>query len=199
MPPPEDTSFARLVSLACHDLRTPLATLHGFARTLRRLQDFEEPAARYLGMMETASEQMAELLDQLGLAARIETGRYEPVRRAVDVRELAEAAAAQADDGRVVVSGAGGAVETEPDAARRAIAGLARCAIRHGSLEAVALEAEGPQLAFAPIAPALAPIMLGTDLRDLGAAVAGRVIRALGGSLEIDGETLRVRLPEQSG
>ena len=29
-----DTSFARLVSLACHDVRTPLATVHGFAKTL---------------------------------------------------------------------------------------------------------------------------------------------------------------------
>ena len=30
----DDNAFARLVSLACHDLRTPLATVHGFATTL---------------------------------------------------------------------------------------------------------------------------------------------------------------------
>ena len=32
----DDPDFARLVSLACHDLRTPLATVHGFATTLSR-------------------------------------------------------------------------------------------------------------------------------------------------------------------
>jgi len=33
----DDNQFARLVMLACHDLRTPLATVHGFAHTLARL------------------------------------------------------------------------------------------------------------------------------------------------------------------
>jgi len=31
-----DTFFARLVSLACHDVRTPLATVNGFVKTLER-------------------------------------------------------------------------------------------------------------------------------------------------------------------
>src|SRR5438128_12140601 len=74
----QDSSFARLVSLACHDLRTPLATVHGFARTIERTGDLEEPASRYVAMIETASGQIADLLDELGLAARIEAGRYEP-------------------------------------------------------------------------------------------------------------------------
>jgi signal transduction histidine kinase len=199
MPGSEDTSFARLVSLACHDLRTPLATVHGFARTLTRLQDFDEPAARYVRMMDAASEQLSELLDELGLAARIETGRYEPVLRAVDVRELAKAAATRVADGAVVVSGGGGTVETEPEAAGRAIANLARCAIRHGGIERLGLEAEGVQLSFAPVGPDVAPIILGQELRDLGAAFAGRVIDALHGSLELEGETLRVRLPPPPG
>jgi signal transduction histidine kinase len=198
MPESEDTSFARLVSLACHDLRTPLATVHGFVRTLTRLQNFDEPVARYLGMMEAASTQMAELLDELGLAARIETGRYEPVRRPVDVRELARAAAERVGNGAVTVSGSGGMIETEPEAAGRAVANLARCAVRHGGLERVGLEAEGVQLSLAPVTSHVAPIILGRELRDLGAAVAGRVIEALDGSLELEGETLRVRLPESS-
>ncbi|HJW66210.1 MAG TPA: hypothetical protein VJ419_00375, partial [Gaiellaceae bacterium] len=60
--------------------------------------------------------------------------------------------------------------------------------------ERVEIEVRGPELELAPVTPASAPVVLGEDLRDLGAAVAVRVIRARGGSIEVDGETLRVRL-----
>jgi hypothetical protein len=38
--------------------------------------------------------------------------------------------------------------------------------------------------------------VLGEDLRDLGAAVGVLLVRRLGGSVSLDGETLVVRLPE---
>jgi hypothetical protein len=38
-------------------------------------------------------------------------------------------------------------------------------------------------------------VLLGEDLRDLGAAVAVRLVQALGGSVSLDGDTLTVRLP----
>src|ERR1700693_2216957 len=75
-----DASFPRLVSLAAHDLRTPLATIHGFAQTLVRMGDLGEPKQRYMEMIDTAALQLAELLDELGVAARIEGGRYEANR-----------------------------------------------------------------------------------------------------------------------
>ena len=48
----DDTAFPRLVSLACHDLRTPLATVSGFAKTLTRSGSLEAPADRYVAMIE---------------------------------------------------------------------------------------------------------------------------------------------------
>ena len=39
-----------------------------------------------------------------------------------------------------------------------------------------------------------APVILGEELKDLGAIVARQLIEALGGSLELEGEVLRVRL-----
>jgi len=39
---------------------------------------------------------------------------------------------------------------------------------------------------------------MGESLRDLGAAIALRVVEALGGSSVLDGETLVVRLPVSS-
>src|SRR2546425_5344397 len=92
---PDDT-FARLVSLACHDLRTPLATVYGFARTLTKGEGLDEPEAGYAKMIEAASSQIRELLDELGLAARIEAGRYPPRLAGTDTAELAPAAAGRA-------------------------------------------------------------------------------------------------------
>ena len=192
----KNSSFPNLVSLAAHDLRTPLATVSGFAKTLIRTEELEEPASRYLGMIEAASDQMVELLDELGLAARIEAGRYEPSLREVDTLELARAAADALGEDRVRMGGDGGIVRVDLEATQRGVSALAQCALRHGGVELVDVVATGPELTIAPITPASAPVVLGEDLRDLGAAVAVRLIRALGGSVELDGETLHVRLPE---
>jgi signal transduction histidine kinase len=198
MAAPEDTSFARLVSLACHDLRTPLATAHGFARTLIRIGGLEPPQDRYVEIISDASAQLGELVDLLSLAARIEAGRYDPELREVDTGELARAAAERLGADKASVDGDGAPVRVEPDAAGIAVYGLANCALRHGGLDAVELTVDGAEIAVAPITPAAAPIVLGEDLRDLGAAVAVRVVAALGGSTELDGDVLRVRLPAAS-
>jgi len=190
------SSFPRLVSLAAHDLRTPLATVSGFAKTLIRTGELEEPASRYVEMIDAASGQMVELLDELGLAARIEAGRYQPSLREADTLELARAAADALGEDRVRTAGEGGIVRVDLDATKRAVSALARCALRHGGVELVDVAATGPELTIAPITPASAPVVLGEDLRDLGAAVAVLLIRALGGSVELVGETLVVRLPE---
>ena len=190
---PDDTSFARLVSLACHDLRTPLATVHGFARTLGR-DELEPPADRYVQMIDAASVEIAELLEELSLAARIEAGRYDPTPREADTLELARAAAERLGAERVRVSGEGAAIETDTTAVERGVAALIQSALRHGGLESVEVEVAGRELRVTPVTPASAPVVLGEDLRDLGAAVAARLVATLGGSLSVEGETLVVRL-----
>jgi signal transduction histidine kinase len=189
----DDSDFARLVSLACHDLRTPLATVHGFAKTLVR-GGLEAPNDRYVEMIDAASAQLSELLDELSLAARIADGRYEPTLRHADTLELARAAAARLGEERVTVSGDGASLETDPDAVERGIAALAQSALRHGGFDEVTVEVAGKELRIAPVTPASAPVVLGEDLRDLGAAVAARLVAHLGGSLSVEGETLVVRL-----
>jgi signal transduction histidine kinase len=193
-----DPAFARLVSLACHDLRTPLATVNGFARTLTRLEDLDDPIPRYLEMMATAAEQMNELLDDLGLVARIEAGRWEHAARDADTLELARAAAAVVPLAPIEVSGTGAAVSVDPEVAERALANLARCAIRHGGLDALSLEVDGTEVRIAPVPADAAAVVTGESLRDLGAAIAVRVVAALGGSATLAGEALVVRLPAAS-
>jgi signal transduction histidine kinase len=189
----DDDAFARLVSLACHDLRTPLATVHGFATTLAR-GGLEPPGDRYVEMIEAASAQLAELIDELSLASRIESGRYEPTLHEADTLELAQAAAARLGEDRVKVSGSGAAIETDGDALERGLAALFQSALRHGGLDGVEVEVNGVDVRLSRVTAASAPVVLGEDLRDLGAAVAARLVARLGGSLSVEGETLAIRL-----
>jgi signal transduction histidine kinase len=190
----EDDAFARLVSLACHDLRTPLATVHGFATTLARGGGLEPPADRYVEMIDAASAQIAELVDELSLVARIESDRYEPLPREADTLELAQAAAARLGEERVHVTGSGAAFETDPEAVERGLAALFQSALRHGGFDSVEVEVEGSEVRLSPVTAASAPVVLGDDLRDLGAAVAVRLVRRLGGSVSVAGETLNIQL-----
>jgi signal transduction histidine kinase len=192
----EENAFPRLVSLACHDLRTPLATVHGFARTLARGGGLEPPADRYVEMIDAASAQLAELLDELSLAARIESGRYDPVLKETDTIALAQAAAARLEEDRVRVSGSssGAALETDAEAVERGLAALFQSALRHGGLDFVTVEVDGLEIGLSRVTAASAPVVLGEDLRDLGAAVAARLVARLGGSLSVEGETLTIRL-----
>jgi len=181
------SDFPELVSLACHDLRTPLATVQGFAKTILRQEGIEETTARWLGMIDAAADELVGLLDVLSVAARIENDRYAPVTREADSLELARAAAPEA-------SGEGAPVQVDPDAIVRSVAALVRAASRHGGVE-VGVEVRGPRVELAPVVPEAAQIVLGEELKDLGAAVAVRCVRALGGEVELDGERLVVTLP----
>ena len=191
MAPTEDT-FARLVSLAVHDLRTPLATVSGFARTLQRTP-LGDPAEKYVQMMVAASNQLAELLEEVALVARIESGRWEPNVQEVDSLELARNAAGAVEGAHA--DGSGAPVRVDRDAAETALRQLARCALRHGGLQQLDVAVAGPEIAIAPITEAAAPILLGQEARDLGALIAQRVVRAIGGTVELEGGRLLFRLP----
>jgi signal transduction histidine kinase len=189
-----DTSFARLVSLACHDVRTPLATVHGFTTTLARTTELAPPADRYVEMIDAASRQIAELLDELSLAARIEDGRYDPLLRDAETLALAHAASERLGSERVHVSGEGAEVQTDIDAVDRGVSALIQATLRHGGLDEVDVVVRGKELDVSGVTESSAPVVLGKDLRDLGAAVAVSVIEVLGGSVSVSGPTLTIRL-----
>jgi signal transduction histidine kinase len=188
-------SFAQLVSLACHDLRTPLATASGFARTLERVDELGQPAERYVEMIGAATDQLAELLDLLSAAARIESDRFEPQLRPADTRELADAAAARIQDDRASVEGDGADVRADPTWAVTALGALAEAARRHGGLERITISVNGPLVSIGPIVDDAGAIALGDDLRDFAAAVGARVLQTSGVRLELDGEALKLSFP----
>jgi signal transduction histidine kinase len=191
---PDDAKFVQSMRTACHDLRTPLAVVSGFARTLIRT-DLEPPVDRHMQMIVDASVQLEELLDELGILVSIEEGRFDPGLEEVDSLELARGAAAELEEGRVEVSGVGQTVRVPEKDARRAIRQLSRAASRHGGVDSVALAVDGAMLSISPVTQASAPVLLGESAKELGALAASSLVRALGGSLEVDRERLVIQLP----
>jgi signal transduction histidine kinase len=192
-----DRQYAELVSIACHDILTPLATVYGFARTLERA-GLEPPSDRYVELIGAASSQIDELVDQLRLATRIQLGLYKPMLVEKDSLELAHAAAERLEEGRVEISGEGSSVLVDPDPTARALAQLARATARFGGHDTVAMQVAGPVLTIAPLSRPAQPVVLGEELRELAAPAAAMLVRALEGTLEARDETLVIRLPSGS-
>ena len=188
-----DRRFAELVSVACHDILTPLATVYGFARTLEQLP-LEAPAPRYVEMIGAASAQIDDLVDQLRLVARIEAGTYDPLLVERDSLELAGEAAGRLEEGRLTVAGRGGAVLVDPEPAARAISQLARAAARFGGHDSVSLEVDGTQLVLSPLSRSARPVVLGEEARELAAPAGALLIVAIGGELEARDDDLLIRL-----
>jgi len=193
----DDERFARIVSIGTHDLSTPLATVYGFARTLARIE-LEEPAARYVQMIEAASTQLRELIDELALVARIETGRYDPALTEADTVELVREATEELGE-RVTVSGEGATVRIDPNATGRALSRLAKAASRHGGIDSVTLVVRGTELEISPLLANAAGVVTGVELRELGAVAAVEHLRALGATVEAVDERLLIRFPDWAG
>ena len=56
--------------------------------------------------------------------------------------------------------------------------------------------ARGAEITVDRVTKHAAPVVLGQEIRDLGAAAAVRLIAFLGGAVTIDGELLTIRLPQ---
>ena len=179
-----EASFERLVELACHDLRTPLATVNGFTKTILRAGELTE--IRFVGLIDEAAAEMAVLVDQVSLAARIAEGRYDPHLVEADTLELAAASGTPA-------SGEGAPVETDAETVVQSLTALAAAAVRFGEGEPV-WKVAGRELRLEPVAPSAVEALDGSAAKDVGALVARAAIAALGGCVEPDGESLRVRL-----
>ncbi len=108
----------RFVADASHELRTPVAALRAYAELYRRGADSRpEDLARLLARIESETERMGGLVDDLLLLTRLDEGR--PLKsEAVDVGAVATEAveAARAvDPGRELALAVAGSVEVRGD------------------------------------------------------------------------------------
>jgi len=130
---------------------------------------------------------MKELLDRLGLIARISGGSWEPMLREADTLELA-----RSGDARIAVAGHGEIIRTAPKELARALHELAIVVMRHGAVDRVTWQVAGRTLELEPLPAAAAAVVGGEEPKDLEELAARLVVEALGGSLAVDGDALRV-------
>jgi hypothetical protein len=109
----------------------------------------------------------------------------------VETDTLAAAREAAENVEGVRVEGTGATADVDREVIERSLAAFALCARRHGAVPDVTIAVDGRTFRLSPIGPA-APILLGEELRDIGAAVAVRAIQVLGGSVAVDGDSLVV-------
>jgi signal transduction histidine kinase len=195
-------SFPARVGAACHDLRTPLATVFGFARTLERQGGLDERQARYVEMIIAGADDLNRLIEDLAVVARIEAGSFAARHEAVDPRALASEAAAELG-GRLgsarEVGGPSGradrAVRTDRKLAVAALASLAEAGLRRQRRkEEVGFEIDSRgAVEFGPLADGFA--LLEGDGRDLHLSAARAVLGELGARLEAVGDRIRVTFP----
>jgi len=83
---------SEFVATASHELRTPLAAVYGAVKTLRR-DDLELDSATentFLEMIESETERLSAIVNQILLAGQLESGRVSLVETECDLGELVE-------------------------------------------------------------------------------------------------------------
>ena len=83
----------RFLSLAAHELKTPLTSIKGFSYSLaRRLERGETCDPRHVQVLEREAERLHALLEEMLEVSRIETGRFVLHQEPCELAELVEAA-----------------------------------------------------------------------------------------------------------
>jgi signal transduction histidine kinase len=129
-----------LIATVAHELRSPLTSVKGFTATLLAKWERFTDDQRKL-MLETVdadADRVTRLIAELLDIARIDSGRLQLARYAVDVEELVRdqisgmVAAGQPEDRFVVVAHGTPPVLADPDKLRQVLANLLENAVRHG-------------------------------------------------------------------
>lgn len=82
--------LARTIGPACHELRSPLAVVFGFAKMLEGNDDLDATSRRYIEHVVQGAQRLDELLDALAKAGRIAAGRIAPMIEHVSLRRLTD-------------------------------------------------------------------------------------------------------------
>ena len=205
-------SLERLMAAAGHELKTPVAALHGYLQLVERHLGPDTPAqARtYATRALAQTRQIGELIERLFDVSRIQAGRLEIVRAPIDlaevVRESVDAAQALPNAPAIRLSSTGGPIVIEADAGRlrQVFANLLSNAVEHaatsptievtvrraGSAAVVVVRDHGPGIASNVLPQLFRPYArLGQKPSaglGLGLYLAREIVTAHGGTIEVE-------------
>jgi signal transduction histidine kinase len=195
------------VSVASHELRTPISVVHGIAATLHaRVDDLERDQVQaLLAQLVAQTDRLRDLADQLLDLSRLESGgasgppeRFDPRERLDDL--IARIAGDRAPDVHLLVE-PGGTVLADPIAFDRVAANLILNALRYGEppVEVRSEQDDRFRLIVEDHGPGVAPEFVprlferftrsdesrreGTPGAGLGLAIANAYARTIGGEL----------------
>jgi signal transduction histidine kinase len=209
----------RFLSLAAHELKTPLTSIKGFAYSLARRLEKGEPAdPRSVTILERQAERLHGLLEEMLEVSRLEMGRFALHQEPCELGELAQSALRSVRrlglDSEVTVEGKGSfPLNADRERVERAIGALIQRARALGSPVKVALSREGtraqlrvswPDRTLTPAerASAFDPRWEEPQLtrQGLGMAlfIARHCISLHGGELACEADALVIRLPLRS-
>jgi two-component system phosphate regulon sensor histidine kinase PhoR len=131
---------SEFVATASHELRTPLAAVYGAVKTLRR-DDLELDASTsdaFLEMIESETERLSSIVNQILLAGQLESGRVSLVESECDLGELVEGVVSAARvtapdsvDFELVPNGAGLGLHCDEDKLRQVLVNLVENAVKY--------------------------------------------------------------------
>ena len=211
-----DALRREMVAHVSHDLRTPLATLHGYIETLK-LKDAELAPAerkRYLAVALDQSERLRRLVGDLFELAKLDAHEQAPVCEPVSLAELASDIAqkfqleAQRNGSTIDIDAADGLPMVDADIAlvERVLENLIDNALSHspdgGAIRIpIAAEGESVRVTVSDSGPGIAPEHLprvfdrfyqagnahrGSAHAGLGLAIAKRIVELHGARLEVE-------------
>lgn len=97
--------LALAIGPACHELRSPLAVVFGFAKMLERDDKLDERTHKYIEAIANGAERIDGLLDALSKIGRIAAGRMQPTLQHVPLAAVINDVSSTSVDGhRVVVT-----------------------------------------------------------------------------------------------
>lgn len=202
MPAATDTDplslLASLIGPACHELRSPLAVVFGFAKMLER-DELPEPARTYVTQIVGGTQRLDELLDALSRVGRIAAGRAVPSHQVVQLRAIVDDLETTSAYAQRISVDAGGSVDVQADPQWLADA-------FHGIIDALCFDeqlrlrlswAVGRDVVEVSFEPQGSFPLVETDpaKAGLGISLARMRLMAMGGALEGDDDRVVASVP----
>lgn len=185
---------------ACHELRSPLAVVYGFARMLEGGSSVDEAArTKYVSQIVRSAERLDHMLDDLSKIGRIAASRIHPQLEHVPLRTVVDDLCATApNDGRLTVDpGADVTVKADPawltESLQAVVDGLC---FEEGIDVRVTWRHEPHEVQLHVVPNSSFPMIdVEPDKSGLGISLARMRIVAMGGSFEGSGDRIVIVLP----